>query len=154
MAAGASGGEGLGGPGLAQGLWGRGSPRISATSLIKNAPAGAPGLIPLGLRMLAPVLFRYGAPEQQAHYLPKILSGEHYWCQGYSEPGSGSDLSSLRTTATRDGDVYQVNGTKLWTTHGHFADHRIFCLVRTDSSGAPQRGISFLLIPMATPGIS
>jgi acyl-CoA dehydrogenase len=103
--------------------------------------------------MLAPVLFRYGTPEQQAHYLPKILSGEHYWCQGYSEPGSGSDLSSLRTTATRDGDVYRVNGTKLWTTHGHFADH-IFCLVRTDSSGAPQRGISFLLIPMATPGIS
>ena len=117
------------------------------------ARAGAPGLIPLGLRMLAPVLFRYGTPEQQAHYLPKILSGEHYWCQGYSEPGSGSDLSSLRTTATRDGDVYRVNGTKLWTTHGHFADH-IFCLVRTDSSGAPQRGISFLLIPMATPGIS
>ena len=69
------------------------------------ARAGAPGLIPLGLRMLAPVLFRYGTPEQQAHYLPKILSGEHYWCQGYSEPGSGSDLSSLRTTATRDGDV-------------------------------------------------
>ncbi len=117
------------------------------------ARAGAPGLIPLGLRMLAPVLFRYGTPEQQAHYLPKILSGEHYWCQGYSEPGSGSDLSSLRTMATRDGDVYRVNGTKLWTTHGHFADH-IFCLVRTDSSGAPQRGISFLLIPMATPGIS
>ena len=117
------------------------------------ARARAPGLIPLGLRMLAPVLFRYGTPEQQAHYLPKILSGEHYWCQGYSEPGSGSDLSSLRTTATRDGDVYRVNGTKLWTTHGHFADH-IFCLVRTDSSGAPQRGISFLLIPMASPGIS
>ena len=134
-----------------------GGPGFSATQrYIFNqecARAGAPGLIPLGLRMLAPVLFRYGTPEQQAHYLPKILSGEHYWCQGYSEPGSGSDLSSLRTTATRDGDVYRVNGTKLWTTHGHFADH-IFCLVRTDSSGAPQRGISFLLIPMATPGIS
>jgi acyl-CoA dehydrogenase len=134
-----------------------GGPGFSATQrYIFNqecARAGAPGLIPLGLRMLAPVLFRYGTPEQQAHYLPKILSGEHYWCQGYSEPGSGSDLSSLRTTATRDGDVYRVNGTKLWTTHGHFADH-IFCLVRTDSSGAPQRGISFLLIPMVTPGIS
>lgn len=134
-----------------------GGPGFSATQrYIFNqecARAGAPGLIPLGLRMLAPVLFRYGTPEQQAHYLPKILSGEHYWCQGYSEPGSGSDLSSLRTTATRDGDGYRVNGTKLWTTHGHFADH-IFCLVRTDSSGAPQRGISFLLIPMATPGIS
>ena len=117
------------------------------------ARAGAPGLIPLGLRMLAPVLFRYGTPEQQAHYLPKILSGEHYWCQGYSEPGSGSDLSSLQTTAERDGDVYRVNGTKLWTTHGHFADH-IFCLVRTDRQARPQKGISFLLIPMATPGIS
>jgi acyl-CoA dehydrogenase len=103
--------------------------------------------------MLAPVLFRYGTPEQQAHYLPKILSGEHYWCQGYSEPGSGSDLSSLQTTAERDGDVYRVNGTKLWTTHGHFADH-IFCLVRTDRQARPQKGISFLLIPMATPGIS
>ncbi|NBQ12413.1 MAG: acyl-CoA dehydrogenase [Gammaproteobacteria bacterium] len=117
------------------------------------ARAGAPGLIPLGLRMLAPVLFRYGTPEQQAHYLPKILSGEHYWCQGYSEPGSGSDLSSLQTTAERDGDVYRVNGTKLWTTHGHFADH-IFCLVRTDRQARPQKGISFLLIPMNTAGIS
>ena len=134
-----------------------GGPGFSATQrYIFNqecARAGAPGLIPLGLRMLAPVLFRYGTPEQQAHYLPKILSGEHYWCQGYSEPGSGSDLSSLQTTAERDGDVYRVNGTKLWTTHGHFADH-IFCLVRTDRQARPQKGISFLLIPMATPGIS
>ncbi len=134
-----------------------GGPGFSATQrYIFNqecARAGAPGLIPLGLRMLAPVLFRYGTPEQQAHYLPKMLSGEHYWCQGYSEPGSGSDLSSLQTTAERDGDVYRVNGTKLWTTHGHFADH-IFCLVRTDRQARPQKGISFLLIPMATPGIS
>jgi acyl-CoA dehydrogenase len=134
-----------------------GGPGFSATQrYIFNqecARAGAPGLIPLGLRMLAPVLFRYGTPEQQAHYLPKILSGEHYWCQGYSEPSSGSDLSSLQTTAERDGDVYRVNGTKLWTTHGHFADH-IFCLVRTDREARPQKGISFLLIPMATPGIS
>jgi len=116
------------------------------------ARAGAPGLIPLGLRMLAPVFFRYGTPGQQAHYLPKILSGEHYLCQGYSEPGSGSDLSSLRTTATRDGDVYRVNGTKLWTTHGHFADH-IFCLVRTDNSGKKQEGITFILIDMKSEGI-
>jgi len=134
-----------------------GGPGFSATQrYIFNqecARAGAPGLIPLGLRMLAPVLFRYGTPEQQAHYLPKILSGEHYWCQGYSEPGSGSDLSSLQTTAERDGDVYRVNGTKLWTTHGHFADH-IFCLVRTDRQARPQKGISFLLIPMNTAGIS
>ena len=95
--------------------------------------------------MLAPVLFRYGTPEQQAHYLPKILSGEHYWCQGYSEPGSGSDLASLKTKAEKDGDDYIVNGTKIWTTHAQFADH-IFCLVRTDMDAKPQAGISFLLI--------
>ena len=117
------------------------------------ARAGAPGLIPLGMRMLAPVLFRYGTPEQKAHYLPKILSGEHYWCQGYSEPGSGSDLSSLRTRADKDGDDYIVNGTKIWTTHAHFADH-IFCLVRTKEGGKPQAGITFLLIPMSTAGIT
>ncbi|MEZ5558990.1 MAG: acyl-CoA dehydrogenase family protein [Pseudomonadales bacterium] len=117
------------------------------------ARARAPGLIPLGLRMLAPVLFRYGTDEQKAHYLPRMLSGEHYWCQGYSEPGSGSDLSSLKTSAVRDGDDYLVNGTKIWTTHAHFADH-IFCLVRTDASGKPQQGITFLLIPMDTPGIT
>ncbi len=117
------------------------------------ARAGAPGLIPLGLRMLAPVLFRYGTPAQQARWLPPMLSGEHYWCQGYSEPGSGSDLSSLKTAAVRDGDHYVVTGTKLWTTHAHFADH-IFCLVRTDPAARPQAGISFLLIDLATPGIS
>jgi alkylation response protein AidB-like acyl-CoA dehydrogenase len=117
------------------------------------AKAHAPGLIPLGLRMLAPVLFRYGTREQKDYYLPRILSGEHYWCQGYSEPGSGSDLSSLKTTAVKQGDDYIVNGTKIWTTHAHFADH-IFCLVRTDSAGKPQAGITFLLIPMNTPGIA
>ena len=116
------------------------------------AKAGAPGLIPLGLRMLAPVLFKYGTDEQKSHYLPKMLSGEHYWCQGYSEPGSGSDLSSLKTAAVKDGDDYIVNGTKIWTTHAQFADH-IFCLVRTDATGRPQAGITFLLIPMSTPGI-
>ena len=115
--------------------------------------AGAPGLIPLGLRMLAPVLFKYGTTEQKSFYLPRMLSGEHYWCQGYSEPGSGSDLSSLKTAAVKDGDDYLVNGSKIWTTHAQFADH-IFCLVRTDSSGKPQAGITFLLIPMDTPGIS
>lgn len=116
------------------------------------ARAGAPGLIPLGLRMLAPVLFKYGTEEQKAHYLPRMLSGEHYWCQGYSEPGAGSDLSSLKTAAVKDGDDYIVNGAKIWTTHAQFADH-IFCLVRTDGSGRPQQGISFLLIPMAAPGV-
>ena len=116
------------------------------------AKAHAPGLIPLGMRMLAPVLFKYGTPEQKAEYLPKILSGEHYWCQGYSEPGSGSDLSSLKMSAVKDGDDYVLNGTKIWTTHGHFADH-IFCLVRTDPDVKPQVGISFVLVPTNLPGI-
>jgi alkylation response protein AidB-like acyl-CoA dehydrogenase len=115
--------------------------------------AGAPKLIPLGLRMLAPVIFKYGTKEQQDYYLPKMLSAEHYWCQGYSEPGSGSDLASLKTRAERDGDYYVVNGTKIWTTNAHYADH-IFCLVRTNQEVKPQAGISFLLIEMNTPGIS
>ena len=115
--------------------------------------AGAPKLIPLGLRMLAPVLFKYGTKEQQDYYLPKMLSAEHYWCQGYSEPGSGSDLASLKTRAQRDGDFYVVNGTKIWTTNAHHADH-IFCLVKTNPDVKPQAGISFLLIEMNTPGIS
>jgi len=119
----------------------------------ESARAGAPGLIPLGLRMLAPVLFKYGSKEQQQEYLPKMLTGEHYWCQGYSEPGSGSDLASLKTRAERDGDEYVVNGTKIWTTHAQYADH-IFCLVRTKADGKPQAGISFLLIDMATPGVT
>jgi acyl-CoA dehydrogenase len=115
--------------------------------------AGAPMLIPLGLAMLAPVLLAFGSEEQKQKYLPKMLSGEHYWCQGYSEPGSGSDLASLKLKAERQGDHYIVNGSKLWTTHAQFADH-IFCLVRTDSSGKPQQGISFLLIEMDTPGVT
>ena len=115
--------------------------------------AGAPKLIPLGLRMLAPVIFRYGTKQQQDHYLPKMLSAEHYWCQGYSEPGSGSDLASLKTRAEKDGDDYIVNGTKIWTTHAQYADH-IFCLVRTNPDVKPQAGISFILIDMATPGIT
>lgn len=117
------------------------------------ARAHAPGLIPMGLRMLAPVLFRYGTEAQKATYLPRMLSGEHYWCQGYSEPGSGSDLSSLKTRAVADGEDYIVDGTKIWTTHAQFANH-IFCLVRTRTEGKPQGGISFLLIPMDLAGIS
>jgi acyl-CoA dehydrogenase len=109
-------------------------------------------LIPLGLRMLAPVLFRYGTEAQKRHYLPRMLSGEHYWCQGYSEPGSGSDLSSLKTTAVPDGDDYLVNGTKIWTTHAHHAN-KMFCLVRTDPEAKAQKGITFLLLDMNTPGI-
>ena len=115
--------------------------------------AGAPMLIPLGLLMLAPVIMAFGSEAQKQEYLPKILSGEHYWCQGYSEPGAGSDLASLKLRADADGDDYIVNGSKLWTTHAHHADH-IFCLVRTDNTGRPQEGISFLLIPMDSPGIS
>ncbi len=117
------------------------------------AKVHAPGLIPLGLRMLAPVLFKYGTQEQKDYYLPRMLSGEHYWCQGYSEPGAGSDLASLRTSAVKDGDDYIINGTKIWTTHAHFADH-IFALVRTDPKARPQAGISFVLIPMDTPGVA
>ena len=115
--------------------------------------AGAPMLIPLGLLMLAPVIMAFGTEEQKAEYLPKILSGEHYWCQGYSEPSAGSDLASLKLKADPDGDDYIVNGSKIWTTHAHLADH-IFCLVRTDASVKPQAGISFLLIDMATDGVT
>lgn len=115
--------------------------------------AGAPMLIPLGLLMLAPVIMAFGSDQQKSELLPKILSGEHYWCQGYSEPGSGSDLASLKLKAEPDGDDYILNGSKMWTTHAHLADH-IFCLVRTDNSGKPQRGISFLLVAMDTPGVS
>jgi len=115
--------------------------------------AGAPRIVPFGPNMLGPVLIEFGSDEHKAHYLPKIISGEHRWCQGYSEPGAGSDLASLKTTAVRDGDHYIVNGQKTWTTLGHHAN-MIFCLVRTDQKAAkPQEGISFLLIDMATPGV-
>ncbi len=115
--------------------------------------AGAPRVLPFGLNMLGPVLIKFGSDEQRAHYLPRILNGDDWWCQGYSEPGSGSDLASLKTKAVRDGDHYVVNGQKTWTTLGHFADW-IFCLVRTDSDCKPQAGISFLLIDMKTPGVT
>ncbi|MFK7977250.1 MAG: acyl-CoA dehydrogenase family protein [Halioglobus sp.] len=115
--------------------------------------AGAPMLIPLGLLMLAPVIMAFGSEEQKADLLPKILHGEQYWCQGYSEPGSGSDLASLKLKAEPDGDDYIVNGSKIWTTHAHLADH-IFCLVRTDSTVKPQAGISFLLVDMSLPGVT
>jgi alkylation response protein AidB-like acyl-CoA dehydrogenase len=116
------------------------------------ARAGAPGLAPMGLRMVAPAIMMFGGPEQQARYLPRILSGENYWCQGYSEPGAGSDLASLRMQATTDGADYVLNGAKIWTTHAHLATH-MFCLVRTASEGKPQAGITFLLIEMDRPGI-
>ena len=117
------------------------------------ARAGAPSLAPMGLKMVAPVIMHYGTPEQKAHYLPRILSGEDYWCQGFSEPGAGSDLASLQLRAVPDGDDYVLNGSKIWTTQAHFAN-RMFCLVRTSSEGKPQAGISFLLLDMASPGIT
>jgi acyl-CoA dehydrogenase len=119
---------------------------------IECARAGAPGLSPMGLRMVGPCIMRYGTPEQKAFFLPRILSGEDYWCQGYSEPGSGSDLASLQLRATSDGDDYVLNGSKIWTTHAHWAN-RMFCLVRTKFEGKPQAGITFLLLQMDTPGI-
>jgi len=114
--------------------------------------AGAPSTAPFGLGMCGPVLMEFGTPRQKEYYLPRILSGEDYWCQGYSEPGSGSDLASLKTRAVADGDDYIVNGTKLWTTHAHNASN-IFLLVRTDTEVKAQAGISFLLLDMDMPGI-
>ncbi len=116
------------------------------------AMANAPRIVPFGLSMLAPVLQKFGSKEQQEYYLPRILSGEDWWCQGYSEPGAGSDLASLKTRAVREGDHYIVNGQKTWTTLGQHAN-KIFCLVRTDPNVKQQEGISFLLIDMDTPGI-
>ena len=106
-----------------------------------------------GITMLGPLLLRFGTAEQKAQYLPKILSGEHLWCQGYSEPGAGSDLASLRTSAEPDGDDWVINGQKIWTTMAQQAN-RIFLLVRTDKSVKKQNGISFLLVPMDSPGIT
>ncbi len=116
------------------------------------ARAGAPNLLPQGLKMVAPVIMHYGTDEQKAFYLPRILSGEHYWCQGFSEPGSGSDLASLKLKAERDGDDYVLNGSKIWTTHAQHATH-MFALVRTSNEGKPQAGISFVLLDMTTPGL-
>ena len=117
------------------------------------ARAGAPGLAPMGLRMVGPVIMGYGTPAQKAELLPRILSGEDYWCQGYSEPGAGSDLAALQLAAERDSDDYVLNGSKIWTTHAHVAN-RMFCLVRTRREGKPQAGITFLLLDMTSPGIT
>lgn len=117
------------------------------------ARAGAPSLAPMGLKMVAPVIMKYGSAAQKAWYLPKLLSGEHYWCQGYSEPQAGSDLAALQLRADSDGDDYLLNGSKIWTTHAHVAN-QMFCLVRTSRDGRPQEGITFLLLEMATPGIT
>jgi len=113
----------------------------------------APVAIPFGVSMVGPVIYTFGNAEQKEKYLPRILNSDDWWCQGYSEPGSGSDLASLQTKAMRDGDDYVVNGQKIWTSHAQHAD-MMFCLVRTDSSAKNQEGISFLLIDMTTPGIT
>ncbi|WP_425260784.1 acyl-CoA dehydrogenase family protein [Rubrivivax sp. RP6-9] len=117
------------------------------------ALAGAPRVVPFGPVMVAPVIMAFGTPEQHKRFLPGIASGEVWWSQGYSEPGSGSDLASLKTRAERRGDKYIVNGQKTWTTLGQYGEW-IFCLVRTSTEGKPQTGISFLLIDMKSPGIT
>jgi alkylation response protein AidB-like acyl-CoA dehydrogenase len=119
---------------------------------MEMARADSPYLSSFSIKMVAPVLMKYGSDWQKKRFLPKIAAAEELWCQGYSEPGSGSDLASLRTRAERQGDHYVVNGQKIWTTNAQFADW-IFCLVRTSTQGKPQEGISFLLIDMKTPGI-
>ena len=116
------------------------------------ALAGGPRIVPFGVNMLGPVLIKFGNEAQKKYWLPRILSGEDWWCQGYSEPGAGSDLASVKTTAVRQGDHYIVNGQKTWTTQGQHAN-MIFCLVRTDREAKAQSGISFLLVDMNSPGV-
>ena len=119
---------------------------------LESSLARAPRPVPFGINMLAPVLLKYGSEAQKAHWLPRMLNGDDWWCQGYSEPGAGSDLAALKTRAEREGDHYIVNGQKTWTTLGQHAN-MIFALVRTASSERRQEGISFLLIDMNSPGI-
>ncbi len=118
----------------------------------ETAAAGVPPVSPMGIGMCGPVLIGHGTAEQKARFLPPMLSGEAFWCQGYSEPGSGSDLASLRMTARAEGDDFVCNGHKIWTTHAHVADW-ILCLVRTSEEAIRQRGITFLLIDMKSPGV-
>ena len=112
-----------------------------------------PPLVGMGVSMIGPALLEYGTPEQQAEHLPKIARGEIWWCQGYSEPGSGSDLASLRTSAVEDGDDFIINGQKIWTSGANHADW-MFCLVRTDPEAPKHEGISFILFDMQTPGVT
>jgi len=119
----------------------------------ERGAAGIPDVVPFGLKMVAPVIFTFGTEEQKARFLPSILSSDDWWCQGYSEPGAGSDLAALTTSAEYAGDNYLVNGAKIWTTFAQYADW-IFCLVRTTKDMRKQQGISFLLIDMKTPGIT
>ena len=134
-----------------------GGPGLSASERyivnMELAAAGTPQMSPMGKSMVAPVIMAFGNDAQKAEHLPKIKRSEIWWCQGYSEPGSGSDLASLQMSAVRDGDEYVLNGSKIWTTHAQWADW-IFCLVRTSKEGKPQEGISFLIFPMDLPGIT
>lgn len=114
--------------------------------------ASAPVVSPNSTRMVGPVIIAFGTDQQKEHYLPRIRTGDDWWAQGYSEPGSGSDLASLQCKAERDGDHYVINGSKIWTTHAQWSN-KIFCLVRTDGSGKPQQGITFLLFDIDLPGI-
>lgn len=118
----------------------------------ERASRGIRDVIPFGLKMVGPVIYTFGTDEQKERFLPPILSSDEWWCQGYSEPGAGSDLASLKTRAVRDGDDYVVTGAKIWTSYAQFSDW-IFCLVRTSTEGKKQAGISFLLIDMKSPGI-
>lgn len=120
---------------------------------VEMARAGAPPLSPMGIGMCGPALIGHGTKAQKDYYLPRILSGEDFWCQGYSEPHAGSDLAALTMSAVEDGDDFICNGSKIWTTHAHEAN-MMFCLVRTDASGKPQQGITFLLIDMTAPGVT
>ena len=129
--------------------WGLAKQHLFAEEL---ALAGAPMIMPFGVGMVGPVIYSFGTDAQKARHLPGILDGSVWWCQGYSEPGSGSDLASLKTRAVRDGDEYVINGQKIWTTNAHRSDW-IFVLVRTDDTVKPQQGITFLLVDMSTPGI-
>ena len=117
------------------------------------ALARAPKIAGMGLKLLGPIICAYGTDEQKDRVLPRILSGEDLWCQGFSETGAGSDLSSLKAKAVREGDKYIINGAKIWTTHAHHSTH-IFCLVRTSNEEKQQNGISFVLVDMDQPGVS
>ena len=150
--------RGWGGPGWSKEFGGPGWNAVEQYIFEEECAAGgAPRLIPFGIKMVAPVIMAFGSPAQQQRFLPKLSSAEEWWCQGYSEPGSGSDLASLKMRAVRgvdaQGDHFMVNGQKTWTTLGQYADW-IFCLVRTDPQAKAQRGISFLLIDMKSPGIT
>ncbi len=146
--------RGWGGPAWSPAFGGTGWDAVQRFIFEEECAAyGTPPQLAFGVKMVAPVIMAFGTPEQQQRHLPGILSGETWWCQGYSEPGAGSDLASLKTRAVRDGDHYVVTGQKTWTTLGHHADW-MFCLVRTDPQAKAQRGISFLLIDMKSPGIT